>query len=120
MSIKAYQQTARRTENPREIEYRLFAQVTSALADVEKLDKASNLRKVIDVLDWNRRVWSAFAMDCASPDNQLPAQLRASIISLSIFVDKHTSAVMREGEDIQDLIDINRLIMQGLSGDTGG
>ena len=119
MSIKAYQQTARRTENPREIEYRLFAQVTSALTDVQQTGK-SDLAKMMDVLDWNRRVWSAFAMDCASPDNGLPAQLRASIISLSIFVGKHTSAVMREGEDIQDLIDINKMIMQGLAGDTGG
>lgn len=118
MSIKAYQQTARRTENPREVEYRLFAQVTSALVDAQQLSR-SEVGKLMDALDWNRRVWSAFAMDCANPDNQLPAQLRASIISLSIFVDKHTSAIMREGEDIQDLIDINRLIMQGLSGETG-
>ena len=118
MSIKAYQQTAKRTENPRDIEYRLFAQVTSALGEVQKTGK-SDLTHLMDVLDWNRRVWSAFAMDCANPDNGLPAQLRASIISLSIFVGKHTSAIMREDEDIQELIDINRLIMQGLAGETG-
>ena len=118
MSIKAYQQTARRTENPRDIEYRLFAQVTSALSAAQSADKTDIAQK-IDALDWNRRVWSGLAMDCANPDNTLPAQLRASIISLSIFVGKHTSAVMREGEDIQDLIDINRLIMQGLAGETG-
>ena len=117
MSIKAYQQTARRTENPRDIEYRLFSQVTAALVDAQKADK-TEIRAKIDALDWNRLVWSAFAMDCANPDNSLPAQLRASIISLSIFVGKHTSAIMREGEDIQDLIDINRLIMQGLSGES--
>ncbi|MAP95166.1 MAG: flagellar biosynthesis regulator FlhF [Ponticaulis sp.] len=116
MSVKAYQQTARRTENPREVEYRLFAQVTSALVEAEKTGK-SDLQKLMDALDWNRRIWSALSMDCASPDNGLPAQIRANIISLSIFVSKHTSAIMREDEDIQDLIDINRLIMQGLSGE---
>lgn len=116
MSIQAYQQTARRTENPREIEYRLFAQVTSALTEVEKIGK-SDLKKLMDVLDWNRRVWSAMAIDCANPDNGLPEQLRANIISLSMFVSRHTSAIMREDEDIQDLIDINRLIMQGLAGE---
>ena len=116
MSIKAYQQTARRTENPREIEYRLFAQVTAALVEAEKTGK-SDLHKLMDALDWNRRVWSALSLDCANPDNGFPAQLRASIISLSIFVSKHTSAIMREDEDIQDLIDINRLIMQGLNGE---
>ncbi|MAT36059.1 MAG: flagellar biosynthesis regulator FlhF [Ponticaulis sp.] len=116
MSIRAYQQTARRTENPREVEYRLFAQVTSALISAQESGK-SDIKKLMDALDWNRRVWSALSMDCASPDNGLPAQIRANIISLSIFVSKHTSAIMREDEDIQDLIDINRLIMQGLSGE---
>ena len=116
MSIKAYQKTARRTENPREVEYRLFAQVTAQLVDAQKTGK-EDLRKLMEALDYNRRVWSAMSMDCASPDNALPAQLRASIISLSIFINKHTSAIMREGEDIQDLIDINRLIMQGLNGE---
>lgn len=116
MSIKAYQQMAKRTENPRDIEYRLFAQVTSALVEAKKSGK-SDIPKLMDALDWNRRVWSAFSLDCSSPDNQLPEQLRASIISLSIFVSKHTSAIMREDEDIDDLIDINRMIMQGLSGE---
>jgi flagellar protein FlaF len=41
--------------------------------------------------------------------------LRAQIISLSIFVDRHTRAVMREGADFDILIEINRTIMQGLS-----
>lgn len=118
MSIKAYQQTARRTENPRDVEYRLFAQVTSALGEVQKSGR-SDLARLMDVLDWNRRMWSALALDCANPDNGLPASIRASIISLSIFVGKHTSAIMRDGEDIQDLIDINRLIMQGLAGESG-
>ena len=116
MSIRAYQQTARRTENPREVEYQLFAQVTSALVEAQKTGKA-DLRKLMDALDWNRRLWSAMSMDCASPDNGLPAMLRANIISLAIFVSKYTSQVMREDEDIQDLIDINRLIMQGLLGE---
>jgi flagellar protein FlaF len=71
----------------------------------------------MDALDWNRRVWSALSIDCSSSDNGLPAMLRANIISLAIFVSKYTSQVMREDEDIQDLIDINRLIMQGLSGE---
>jgi flagellar protein FlaF len=53
--------------------------------------------------------------DCSSPENQLPAPLRASIISLAIWVGKHTSAVIRKREDIQPLIEVNRLVMQGLA-----
>jgi flagellar protein FlaF len=65
-------------------------------------------------LDWNRRVWSAFATDCGAEGNGLPDALRAGIISLSLFVSRHSSAVLREGADIDPLIDINRTVMQGL------
>ena len=42
--------------------------------------------------------------------------MRASIISLSIWVSKHTSAVIRREEDIEPLIEVNRMMMQGLGG----
>ena len=113
MSLQAYQQEANRAESPRDSEYRLFAQVTLALMEAAKADP-SDIPARIDALDWNRSVWSVLLSDCSSPDNQLPAPLRASIISLAIWVGKHTSAVIRRREDIQPLIDVNRLIMQGL------
>ncbi|MGN6422521.1 MAG: flagellar biosynthesis regulator FlaF [Asticcacaulis sp.] len=113
MSLKAYQTTAARAEDPRQTEYRLFGQVTRALMEAEKLDRMQ-IRERMDALDWNRRMWSMFASDCASDGNKLPAQIRANIISLSIWVNKHTSLVMRSKEEIAPLIDVNRIIMQGL------
>ena len=115
MSLQAYQQAATRAENPREMEYRLFAQVTRALMDAAKLDP-TDLRGRMDALDWNRRLWSTLATDCGQPDNAMTPQLRASIISLSIWVGKHTSLVIRNREDFEPLIEINRMIMQGLAG----
>ena len=114
MSLRAYQQATARAESPREAEYRLFGQVTRALIEAAKLDP-SDLRGRVDALDWNRRMWSALGADCASADNQLPETLRAHFISLSIWVSKHTSAVIRREEDIEALIDVNRIIMQGLA-----
>lgn len=117
MGLQAYKQASQRAEQPRDQEYRLFAEVTRALmaAEASELD---DLKTRIDALDWNRRVWSALATDCSSPSNTLPNTVRASIISLSIFVSKHTSAVMRREDDFDTLIDINKMIMQGLSGRT--
>ena len=115
MSLKAYQQAATRAEAPRETEYRLFAQVTLALMEAAKCDPA-DLRGRIDALDWNRRMWRVLGDDCSHPENKLPPPLRASIISLSIWVGKHTSAVIRRQEAIEPLIEVNRMIMQGLSG----
>ncbi len=115
MSLQAYQQAATRAENPRDTEYRLFAQVTLALMEAAKCDP-SDLRGRVDALDWNRRLWSTLGSDCSDVNNALPEPLRAAIISLSIWVGKHTSAVIRREEEIEPLIDINRMIMQGLAG----
>jgi flagellar protein FlaF len=115
MSLQAYKTAATRAENPRETEYRLFGQVTRALihaSTVETTDVATR----IDALDWNRRLWSALATDCASPDNAMDQALRAQIISISLFVSRHSSLVMRGEDDFEALIDINRMIMQGLAG----
>ena len=115
MSLQAYQRAAQRAENPREAEYRLFGQVTRALMDAAKADP-SDLKVRIEALDWNRRLWSALATDCADPANGQPDALRAQIISLSIWVNKHSSAVMRREEEFEPLIEINRIVMQGIGG----
>jgi flagellar biosynthesis activator protein FlaF len=60
-------------------------------------------------------MWTVLAEACASTDNRLPPPLRASIISLSLWVGRHTSAVIRRQEHIEPLIEVNRLIMQGLA-----
>ena len=113
MSLQAYQQAAARAESPRDIEYRLFGQVTRALmtaAETEALEIGARM----DALDWNRRLWSVLAADCASNGNQLPEPLRANIISLSMWVNRHTSAIMRNEAEFGPLIDVNKMIMQGL------
>jgi len=114
MSLQAYQKAATWAESPRQMEYRLFAQVTLALMEAAKTDP-TDIPARIDVLDWNRRVWTALSDDCSNPGNALPAPLRASIISLAIWVTRHTSAVIRRQEQIEPLIEINRMIMQGLA-----
>ena len=118
MSLQAYQQASARAESPREMEYRLFGQVTRALMDASTAPE-TDLAKRMDALDWNRRLWATLASDCANPDNGLPAPLRAQLISISLFVSRHSSAVMRKEEDFQPLIDINRMIMQGLAPASG-
>jgi flagellar biosynthesis activator protein FlaF len=115
MSVAAYQTAQRRVETPREIEYRLFGQVTHALLEIQKLP-TSDVVKRMDAIDWNRRVWTFMAGDCMGSDNALPEQLRASIVSLSLWVGRYSSEVMQKNADIEPLIEINRTIMQGLAG----
>lgn len=114
MSLQAYKAAASRTETPRELEYRLFGQVTRALMQAAEAP-STDVKTRIDALDWNRRLWTTLATDCSDPDNALAKSLRAQIISISLFVSRHSSAVMRGDEDFGPLIDINRSIMQGLA-----
>ena len=114
MSLQAYQRAAQASENPRETEYRLFGQVTRALMAASEAPD-TDFQTRIDAIDWNRRLWSALASDCARPENQLPEALRAQIISLSLWVNRHSSAVMRRQETFEPLIEVNRIIMQGLT-----
>jgi flagellar protein FlaF len=44
----------------------------------------------------------------------LPLELRGQIISLAMFVARYSSQVLREGVEIEPLIDINRTMMEGL------
>ena len=115
MSLQAYHRVAQQAENPRETEYRLFGQVTRALIEASQVDE-SDFQTRINALDWNRRLWGVLASDCARADNGLPEALRAQIISLSLWVGRHSSAIMRREESFEPLIDVNRIIMQGLGG----
>lgn len=112
MAVTAYQKAQRAAENPRNAEYRLFGQVTGALMDAQS--SGAQGPTLIDAIDWNRRLWSTLAIDCMDNGNQLPKELRAQIVSLSIWVSKYSSDVMQRGASLEPLIDINRTIMQGL------
>jgi flagellar protein FlaF len=118
MSLQAYRKAAQQAESPRQAEYRLFGEVTRALMRASEAD-VNDIQTRIDALDWNRRMWSTLASDCAMPGNSLSMELRAQIISLSLWVSRHTSAVMRRQEDIEPLIEVNKTIMQGLAGRVG-
>jgi flagellar protein FlaF len=114
MSLQAYQKAQRSAESPRDTEYRLFAQVTQALIEANKVGR-SNIPKFVDALDWNRRLWSALAVDCSTDGNQHPDTLRAQIISLSLWVSRFSSDAASTGASLDPLIDVNKAIMAGLS-----
>ena len=114
MTHKAYQDTQRIAEDPRATEYRLFGKVTGALIDAQKANASGG--PLMEAVDWNRRLWHTLATDCMDDRNQLPKDLRAKIVSLSLWVNRYSKQVTRKGATIDPLIEINRTIMQGLKG----
>ena len=114
MGVAAYQRARNSTENARATEHRLMGQVTGAL--IVARDQGFSGATVADVLHWNREVWNTLGSACADADNILPATVRAGIISLSLWVDRHSSGVMLGRADIDDLIVVNKMVMEGLGG----
>ncbi|SDF34619.1 flagellar biosynthesis regulator FlaF [Limimaricola pyoseonensis] len=125
MSIAAYKTTIRESESPRQIERRVLSRVTGQLAErAEAFDRAENLRDrstlltdgLRDNLATNQKFWNELKFDLSQPGNGLPAELKASLISLALWVDRQTSAVMGGQPGVRALVDINRSIVAGLAG----
>lgn len=113
MSLAAYQRTRTIAESPRNTEFRLVSQVTGEM--IAARDAGLKGTSLMSALHRNREMWSAFASACGSPGNALPDELRAGIISLALWVDRFTSDVVTDREPIDELIGVNRLLLEGLA-----
>jgi len=113
MSLAAYQSVRRLSEAPRDTEHRLMGQITGEMIVARDAKKVG--AGLADPLYRNREMWNLFSADCAAPGNELPHQLRASIISIALWVDRFSSEVIAGHESIDDLIEVNRSVMEGLA-----
>tara|TARA_B110001454_G_scaffold218548_1_gene246839 strand:- start:2044 stop:2391 length:348 start_codon:yes stop_codon:yes gene_type:complete len=113
MGLSAYQRARGFAEAPRNTEHRLLGHVTGALIEAERAGLKG--AALVDAIHWNREVWTTFGATCADGANRLPMPLRASIVSLSLWVDRHSSEVVAGRAALSDLIEVNRLIMDGLA-----
>jgi len=113
MSVAAYRRTIRTTESPREVERKVFINVTGALErHAEDGPLSAGLRQA---LESNQKLWLTLRGDLLSPENSLPTELKKGLVQLSYFVDGHTIKVIKGEASVKPLIDINRSIISGLS-----
>ncbi len=115
MSHDAYARAQKTTAAPRDAEYLAFAEATRKLLAVAQ-EGREDLKQLIDAVHLNRTLWATLAGDCADSKNRLPSETRALIISLARWVSLYSSDVMRKRESVDPLIDVNRIIMDGLGG----
>ncbi|MCG8490536.1 MAG: flagellar biosynthesis regulator FlaF [Sneathiellales bacterium] len=112
MSVAAYQQANRNSENPRQTEYRAFAIFTRALEEAEAEGPMAVVKAVAD----NQRLWVTLQMDLASPGNELPKELKAQLLSIAIWVNKYSTDAMKGEASLEPLVTVNKQIMEGLRG----
>jgi flagellar protein FlaF len=112
--IGAYQQQQKRNLTPREVEAMAFTK--AALLLEEAKGKSKNVDEYAKALRFNHLLWTIIQADLTDPANQLPDEIKANVMSLSIFVDKQTTKALRSSEprELDILITINRNLAAGL------
>ena len=102
----------------RSIEYEALARVTRKLSAAWPRRK-EDFPLLISALNENLILWSTLAADVATPENGLPAALRAQLFYLYEFAEHH-SRLVRDGKaSVEVLIDVNTAVMRGLRGQGG-
>ena len=112
--IAAYEQQQKRNLSPREVEAMAFTKAAVMLEDAKS--KTKDIEGFSQALRFNHLLWTIMQADITEPENQLPPEIKANVMSLSIFVDKQTNKALRstDGADLDVLININRNLAAGL------
>jgi len=78
-------------------------------------DAGPSSREAIEAIFYLRRLWAIFLEDLRNPENELPEQLRAGIVSIGIWMNKEIDR-FRAGQtaDLTPIIEINEIIRDGL------
>ncbi len=113
-SETGYGRATRALGTDRDVEYRVFGQVTGRLRHALRED--APFAELAGALHENTRLWTALAADLARPDNALPEALRAQLLSLAIFSVKHGQRVLAREAAAEVLVEINTAVMGGLRG----
>jgi len=89
-----------------------------ALLEAARLMESAkgNPAELLDALRRNWRLWTIFQADLVGADCTLPKEVRANLIGLSNFIDRHTAKLLAKPDvgGIDVLVNINRQIGEGL------
>ncbi|MBO34196.1 MAG: flagellar protein FlaF [Rhodospirillaceae bacterium] len=112
--LQAYAQTQKSSMPPREVEAMAFTK--AALMLEEAKGELDDYDAYSAALKFNQLLWTIIQADIVDKENQLPPQLKANILSLSIFVDRQTIKALADtkGQHLESLININKNLAEGL------
>ena len=114
MSVLSYQRVRHSVETPLETECRLIAENSTEMAGA--WETGARGAALMPALHRNREMWGTFAAACGASGNALPPAVRAQIMSIALWVDRFTSEVVAGRETVDDLLSVNRDMLEGLSG----
>jgi flagellar biosynthesis activator protein FlaF len=117
-ALNSYASAERATSSGRQLEASALFRVARGLQTAqEQWGSPGHQEKLDHALKQNQKLWTFFQSELSMPDNQLPADLKASLLQLVAFIDRRTFDIMAfpAAEKLNVLISINRNIAAGLS-----
>ncbi len=116
-AVQAYQQAARQTVAPRDLEANLLS---TAAGHFQRIRDDWDLlwSELPTALKFNRKLWTVFLTSVIDEESQLPQALRQNIANLGVFVLTQTAElqVAPAPEKLDILVKINRELAAGLRG----
>ncbi len=112
--IATYEQVILSALSQRELDGLAFAKAVFMLEEASKA--VDDYDAYSAALKYHQMLWTFIQADVAADGNGLPDDLKANILSLSIFVDTQTIAALAEprAEHLHSLIAIDKSIASGL------
>jgi flagellar biosynthesis activator protein FlaF len=114
MYQQLYEEVAQEaSERIRQDEQRAFRHAISLLQKAHKAQPHS--REAVEALFFVNRLWGVLLEDLAHEENELPADIRARLISIGIWILKYAEEIrLGKKSDFLPLIEISESISRGL------
>lgn len=97
----------------RDRERQLISRSIDLLAKAKTKGSAS--LEAVEAIHFTNRVWTSLMEDLGSADNELPNELRASLISIGMWVLREADAVRQGASDnFEGLIEVSAIIRDGI------
>lgn len=119
LAESAYAATNAPVRSARRMEYEVIARITHRLKDAARHGNAG-FPALVKALHDNRALWTTLAADVSDSQNGLPEELRARILFLSEFTQRHSSLVLNDKASIAPLLEINTAVLRGLRQEASG
>ncbi len=72
--------------------------------------------EAIEALSFLRQLWTALIEDLSDDENALPISLRASLISIGLWIRRESDLIESgQSENFDGLIEVNQMISDGLA-----
>jgi flagellar protein FlaF len=72
-------------------------------------------REAVEALLYTRRLWAMLLEDLARTDNELPTELRASLVSIGLWIMREAEKLrLDESANFRPLIEVSTILRDGL------